>query len=675
MTVPSPESRVPSQDPGTPCGSGPATRNSKLALALLALGALLLQGGVFVNKTWLWTGDMIYHRALMAEVLNGELLPGGPYAGLPAFYAPLFHYLAAGLATAFNVDPLDGVKVLSILAAPCTPLVAYYVARVLGFGRAVALVGAFFATFGGGLKLTPDRVWVDALFTGQHNFFPLFPRDAAFLLLPLGLAWTYSGLAQAWRPGPVLAGLAFGLMILVHTQTAFFAAPVLALYLLLIVAWKRELLHKAARNGLVTAAIALGLSAFWWLWELIAIVQSGSFSVQMPASRVPVKLNPAEFPIEFGVFLPLGLIGIALTAQRLVRQRDPAALLLLVWWAAPVALAIFRPTDFPGGDTFFPRRLWQLASQPLALMSAYGLVRLAEAALRLGWRRPVLAAVAAVIGVLAGGPNSWATAQRLGEFWNDTSFADADWDLGGNFRYGRWLAERARAEGPRTVLAPTPDATLVWYYAGQKVVFLYPTAAVKLAFDVRRLTGFGTDEREADLIAAFSGQPERLAEVARKYNASYVVLRRADGLLGAVDLPASAMRGGRRNIQVVETNHYELLSLGRDDNLRFDFFSPTDGKATVSLRARRRSASPRISSHLLVNGTDFPIGEGETERDQYDEVVRTVEVRAGQNEVRFQAAASIELARFVAYTLPVGAYLDHFQVAYEDDYTVVLSPR
>jgi hypothetical protein len=641
----------------------------------LALAALLLQGGIFVNKSWLWTGDMIYHHALMAEILNGELLPGGPYAGLPAFYAPLFHYLAVGLAAAFRVDPLDGVKLLSIVAAPCTPIVAYYVARQLGFGRAVALVGAFFATFGGGLKLTADRVWVDALFTGQHNFFPLFPRDGAFLLLPLGLVWTYRGLIHRWRPGPVLAGLAFGLMVLVHTQTAFFAAPVLALYLLLVVAWRRDLLRGAVRNSVVTAAVALGLSAFWWVWELAAIVRSGSFSVQMPASRVPVKLNPQEFPLEFGVFLPLGLVGIALVVHRLVRRQDPAAVLLMVWWAAPVALAISRPTDFPGGDTFFPRRLWQFASQPLVLMAAFGLVCLIEPLLGRARWRPVLVGLVLAVGVLAGAPSSWATWLRLGEFWNEASFADAEWDLQSNFLYGPWLAQQARTEGPRTVLAPTPDATLVWYYAGQKVVFLYPTAAIKLAFDVRRLTGFGTDERESDLIAAFSGQPERLAEVARKYNATYVVLRRADGLLGAVDLPASAMRGGRRNIQLVETNHYELLSLGRDDNLRFDFFSPIDGTATVSLRARRRSASPRISSHLIVNGTDFPIGEGEAERDEYAEVVRTVDLRAGRNEVRFQAAASLELARFVAYTLPSEAYSEHFRVVYEDEYTTVMSPR
>jgi hypothetical protein len=51
-----------------------------------------------------------------------------------------------------------------------------------------------------------------------------------------------------------------------------------------------------------------------------------------------------------------------------------------------------------------------------------------------------------------------------------------------------------------------------------------------------------------------------------------------------------------------------------------------------------------------------------------------VPVVAGANDVRFQAATAFELARFVGYTVPIGAYFDRFRLAYEDDYTVVLTP-
>ena len=680
MSATASEARSPAPTAGTGSSAGrdrfgPVARVGERIgwpLVLLALAALLIQGGVFIQKSWLWTGDTIYHRALMAAILAGELMPGGPYAGLPAFYSPLFHYLAAGSAALFRLDPLDGVKLVSILAAPATPLAAFYLARTLSFDRTVALVAAFFATFGGGLLQASDRVWVDALFTGQHNFFPFFPRDGAFLLLPLGLAWTFRAVLDGWRPGAFLAGLAFGLMVLVHTQTAVFAAPVVLLYLALLIALRRELWPRAVRVSLVVAGLTLLLSSFWWVWMLVSIVQSGSFSVQMPADRVPVKLELIEFPLEFGVFLPLGLLGLVLTARRLARQRDPAALLLLVWWAAPVLLAVLRPTDFPGGDTFFPRRLWQFASQPLAIMAAAALIVGVVRPLRL--RGAQLTATLGAVFILAGVPGSWGTWQRIGEFWNTTSFADTDFDLAGNFAYGPWLAQQARAEGLRTVLAPTPDATMVWYYSGQKVVYLYPTAAIKLAFDVRKLTGFGTDERQADLMAAYAGNPERLADVAHKYDAAYVVLRRQDDRLALVDLPAAAIRG-RKGPWPVERNHYEYLSLGRDDDVEFNFSSPTDGQATVALRARRRSQAPRISSRLTVNGVEFPINEGETPRDDYAEVTRTVPVRAGQNDVRFEAAASFELARFVAYT-GTPTDVDHaFIVAYQDPFTVVLTPR
>jgi hypothetical protein len=82
-----------------------------------------------------------------------------------------------------------------------------------------------------------------------------------------------------------------------------------------------------------------------------------------------------------------------------------------------------------------------------------------------------------------------------------------------------------------------------------------------------------------------------------------------------------------------------------------------------------------VSGHLTVNGTDFPISDAETPRDEYAEVSRLVPVRAGRNEVQFQAGTEFELARFVGYTVPISAYADRFTVAYEDPYTVVLAPR
>ena len=75
------------------------------------------------------------------------------------------------------------------------------------------------------------------------------------------------------------------------------------------------------RVSVVTSAVALGISAFWWVWQVVEIVQSGSFGVDMPAYRVPVKLALEEFPAEFGVFLILAPLGLFLVARRLLRER------------------------------------------------------------------------------------------------------------------------------------------------------------------------------------------------------------------------------------------------------------------------------------------------------------------------------------------------------------------
>jgi hypothetical protein len=653
-----------------------STRWTVLLLGGLALAALLIQGGLFNHKSWLWTGDTIYHRAVMAEIQAGELLPGGPYAGLPAFYSPLFHYLAAAIGTLAHIELTEAIRVISIVFAPLTPLAAYWLARVLGLDRASALVAAFFSTFAGAIKATEDRVWVDALFVGQHNFFPVFPRDIAFLLLPLGLGCVYRAVVDGWRPGAPLAGLAFGLMILAHTQTAVFAAPLIALYLALLLVMRRDLLGRVLSTSVVTSAVALLVSAFWWVWQVIEIVQSRSFGVNMPADRVPIKLAFEELPAEFGVFLVLGPLGIWLIGRRLLRERSPAALLLLVWFLVPMLLAIFRPTGFPGGDTFFPRRLWQFASQPMLLMAGLGLVVGVLQPLRP--RRSLIGLVLLAVCLVASVPGSVGTLQRIADFWNQPDLADQRWELDGNFAFGPFLAAEARRDGLSTVLAPTPEATLVWYYAGEKVVYLKPTAAIKLAYDVQRMTGFGEEERASDLVAAYHGDPEALATIARKYGARYVVLKRLGDRLAGIDVPADGLAsptGARRTGREVETNHYEYLAVSPDDRVAFDVWSPADRTATLVLRAKRRNRAPATLGTLSVNGTQTTIADSELPRDTWADVRRDVALKAGRNEIVLDSDAQLEVIRVAAYSLTLADLPASWRVAHDDGWYVVLDTR
>ncbi|MFN0072853.1 MAG: hypothetical protein ACKVVP_15315 [Chloroflexota bacterium] len=648
---------------------------AKWLMLALCMIALILQGGLLQPKTWFWTGDMIYHHALMAEIQAGEVMPGGPYPGMPAFYSPLLHWMSAGIGLVTGVRLTEAIRIVSILFAPLLPLASYWTGRCLGLDRRSAVVGALLATFAGGWKTTEDRVWVDSLFVGQHNFFPTFPRDIAFLLLPVGLVCVHRAVVQRWRPGAWLAGIVFALMVLAHTQTAVFAAPLLALYLAFLLSMRRDLFWPAVRVSIITSALTAGLSAFWWVWELQAIIASQSFSVEMPAYRVPVKLSLSEFPMEFGLFLVLGPIGLFMTARRFLRQRDPGALLLLVWWTAPVLLAVLRPTGFPGGDTFFPRRLWQFSSQPLVLMAAQALVIGVLPALRI---RGVLAVgLVAAVCLVSTVPASRGTWDRIADFWNEPEFVDQEWDLQGNFAMGPWLAREARAHGPRTVLSPVTEATLIWYEAGQKVVYLHRTAAIKLAFDVGRLSGFSEAERQSDVLRAYSGDPSALKETALKYSSPYIVMKRSESRLAGIELTARGLapHGEGRGIgRLVTSNHYEFLTMGANDQTRFAIWSPSDRDADLVLRVKRRGRGSVTPGMLIVNGRELPMTDAELPRDNWADIRRVVELRQGTNVVELRAAQSLEVLRLTGYALTTADLLPGWSAAYEDAFYMVLVP-
>jgi hypothetical protein len=481
---------------------------------------------------------------------------------------------------------------------------------------------------------------------------------------------------DGWRPGGALAGLAFGLMILAHTQTAVFAAPLIAIYLALLLLIRPDRFSRVVRLCVVTSVVALAISAFWWGWQIVEIVQSRSFGVNMPAYRVPVKLAFEDLPAEFGVFLVLAPIGLLLVGRRLLRERSPAALLLLVWFLVPVLLAIFRPTGFPGGDTFFPRRLWQFASQPLMLIAGLGLVVGLLRPLRPRWSLVGLVLVAVCLA--ASVPGSLGTIQRIDDFWNEPELADQRWDLDGNFAFGPFLAAEARRDGLSTVLAPTPEATLVWYYSGEKVVYLKPTAAIKLAYDVQRMTGFGEAERADDLVKAYAGDPTVLTSIVQKYGARYVVLKRLGERLAGIDVPADGMAPNgetKGSGKVVETNHYEYFAVSPNDKVSFDVWSPSDRVATLVLRAKRRNRSSAVLGTLSVNGTTSTIADSELPRDTWADVRRDVQFKAGRNEIRLDSSAQLEIIRVAAYSLTLADLPPSWRVAHDDGWYVVLDTR
>ena len=526
-----------------------STRWTVALLGAMALAALLIQGGLFVQKTWLWTGDTIYHRAVMAGVQAGELLPGGPYAGLPAFYSPLFHYMAAAIGSLARIELTEAIRVISILFAPLTPLAAYWLARVLGPG----------SRLGAGRRVLldvrrapsrPPKTGSGSMRCSSGSTTSSRSSRATSPSCCCRSGWAAST-AASWTAGgraASLAGLAFGLMILAHTQTAVFAAPLIAIYL----GAGAAAAARPASDGSSASERRHQRGRARRLGVLVGLADRDDRPERLvrrqrcrPTACRSSSRSKSSRPSS-GCSWCWRRIGLFLVGRRLLRERSLAALLLLVWFLVPVLLAIFRPTGFPGGDTFFPRRLWQFASQPLMLMAGLGLVVGLLRPLRPRWTLVCRGAGRRLPGRVGAGLDRHA---QIASPSSGTSRSSADqrWELDGNFALGPFLAAEGRRDGLSTVLAPTPEATLVWYYAGQKVVYLHPTAAIKLAYDVQRMTGFGEAERAADLVKAYGGDPTALTGVAEKYGARYVVLKRLGDRLAGIDVPGRRPRVADRS--------------------------------------------------------------------------------------------------------------------------------
>jgi hypothetical protein len=218
----------------------------------------------------------------------------------------------------------------------------------------------------------------------------------------------------------------------------------------------------------------------------------------------------------------------------------------------------------------------------------------------------------------------------------------------------------------------------VWYYAGQKVVYLHPTAAIKLAYDVQRMTGFGEEERAADLVTAYGGDPTALSSIAEKYDARYVVLKRLGERLAGIDVPADGLASPTETKgvgKIVETNHYEYFAVSPNDTMTFEVWSPTDRTATLVLRAKRRNRAQATLGTLSVNGTPTTIADSELPRDTWADVRRDVALKSGRNEIRLDSQAQLEIIRVAAYTLTAADLPPSWRVAHEDGWYVVFDTQ
>jgi hypothetical protein len=608
-----------------------------MALVGLLLLGELVHGFRIFGTPWLG-GDLLYHQALAHEILRGELIPGGPYAGLPTYYPPGFHFLLAGVMGTLGLDAVRADQLLALVWMPVLPIGTFLLARRITGRPWVAVLAATLTMFAGALDLRAGRLWVNSLFLSGQQAYPLYPRDLVFGILPFAVLAFLHAIRQDITPAGVFrwaarAGLLFGLAGLIQIQLLL-PLP-FALGATAVVVAERDPTRRrwVVFALLVTGIVAAIVVAPWLFSQLESIRRNGGVALDSSDTLEPARFGFWNYPREFGLLLPLGLIGAGMAvlflkepADSFLRRRTDrwrpspveGGILLVAWWAFAFVLGIFYQPTWPLEDALRPQRLWLLASQPLAILAAIGLVAGAEVVVARRWRRPELVAplIAAVV-VASALPSSVATASLLRSTWMRPSYAELDLAADHVPDFPALLGDRGAP--PQTVLTYEDWSALTWFLTGDKVVALVPPGFGKLAYDPATFTGHSQAQRRADLASAFAGDPARLAAVADAYGARKAIVALRDGRWGLFDISA-ALRPLPGRARVFQGNGWDGVELPAgaqlslttnasgpmevEIRLAVTLATPADTARTISLSAVGPKGSLRELAKVLAPATN-----------------------------------------------------------------------
>lgn len=578
-----------------------------VALGLLIVGAEVVGGWRVLGPDW-QGGDLLYHSALANAILRGEFPPGGAYPGLPVYYPPGFHAMAASVMATLGLAFAHADQLLTLIWLPVLPIGTFGLVRWLTGRPWVAVLAATLTVFGGAYDLSAGRLWVNSLFMVGHEAYPLYPRDVVFALLPLALLAFFKGLAADGRRSAigwsVVAGGLFGACSLVQVQLLLPIPIALFGLVLVVVVRSPERRWRAVGVLVLTGSLAVALFAPWFLGQLEAIRRNGGVALDSADTLIAARFGPWSYPRQFGLLLPLGIVGSGVAVLFLRRSDGPrsgsrtvgtwrptlveAPLGLVAWFGFAFALAVVYRPDWPLEDALRPQRMWLLASQPMTMLAAIGLVTVAEdlvGRLRDVWPSPraAVAGFVAVATLLACVPTTVATTLLLADTWTQPTYAHLD------LRRDRVPDFRGLlpASGPRqTILTYEDWSSLAWYETGHHVVGLLPAGFAKLAFDPAIFSGQSEDERRADLLRAFDGGPTHLESEADADGADKIVLARRDDRLGLIDAAATVaaarpgMQAGRAT--AVDGNGWDGLAL--DAGASFDLPVFHSGAADLEVR-------------------------------------------------------------------------------------------
>ena len=645
------------------------------ALLGLVVATVLIEGARGLAPAFP-SGDLLYHWGLTHGILRGEFPPGGPYEGLPAYYPPGFHLLLAAASAITSISVPDATLLLGFAWLPVLPLTTFALARHLSGRSDVGLLAAALTVFGGAYDVGADRLWVNSLFLVGHQFYPLYPRDLVFGLLPLAVLAFLNALdSDRGLPWAIVAGGLLGACALIQVQLLL---PIPIALLVAAVATAR--IDPSRRRAmvvavLVTGGLAAAAIAPWLLRSLAVIRRNGGVALDSADTLLPARFTLWDYPLEFGIFLPLALVGIGLVLVH-VRDRDPGVsgltprrpetpLVLLPWFALPWLLAVLYDPGWPLEDALRPQRLWLIASQPGAILAAIGLAALARHVVGMRWRRPRLVGpVIVAVFLLAAVPTVVFTFRLLAQTWREPIYAHLN--LGRD--HVPDMASILGASGPRsTVLTYEDWSSLAWYETGSWVVAVKPPGFAKLAFDPAIFTGRSQQDRRFDLARAFSGDPASLGAVADAYHANRILLaQRGDrwGVVQEVAAVAAQRPGGVSGpATIVDGNGWDAVTLEPGALL---LLAPSIADQSTALEVRflglaGAAAVPdrHVRLHAVASGGERDLGElvvPATATDPWQVVTADVDLRSGER-LAIEAVDRVTIQSvlgFVATAPPAG---------------------
>lgn len=546
-----------------------------------------------------FSGDLAYHLATARTMLRGAFNGSSPYLGMPAYYGGLFPLALSCLGLA-GVDPSKVLMAVSWFEPLFWLLGLAWLARAL-WPRipAASLAFATLTLFAGGTSLGLTDRWVNAPNIAGQVFWPMFPRDVAFVLLLVAVG---AGL----RTRAVVAGVVSAVAISVQAQIGLYA---LALVIIGVLSGSPK--PALYRRLLTVTGIALFGSSWWWLPRVYWALRFG-LSLENSETRADLPPTLVTFWDAYAMLLPLALVGVF----GWFRGPSSAVPRFLLIWTGAALLGLALCGWAPDALLSF-RRALVLASLPVTAAAVEGLLFLAKALPQVRGVRTTTVLLVTLLVVGASVPTLRETRIGVKLHWMDgrygiLAYPGDSWDR-------VW---RRAGKGAGALLASPSDSAMAWFRTGRPSLYVARPGYLKLGFNPGAATGWSEAERRNTVQSAFLAGASSLCEVARERHAAALLLRSVAHGLGVVDfVGGEAIQAGlagpgttaldRNNVvvAVVPARHGVSLSVLRDPAIYMvsvwqaagggeHFKLVVNGRGVPPARIRVDGAGQRLDFHL-----------------------------------------------------------------------------